>query len=125
MYVFVEKSIEGGWAERYCEILRTIDTQEFLVRPDVAPYVRNAARRRSKLFLTLCFCINAAGALSSSLRLNAHPRTYYWLDTPALSLQEPPTTTYVGVVNRVCNFLRIFPGCGNEEEEEKANMHKY
>lgn len=85
------------------------------------------ARRRSKLFLTLCFCINAAGALSSSLGLNAHPRApYYCLDTPetALSLLEPPTTTYVGIVNRVCNFLRIFPGRGNGKEEEEEDGKK-
>lgn len=73
------------------------------------------ARRRSKLFLTLCFCINAAGArfffpwFKRTLPSSSTP--YYWLDTPetALSLLEPPTTTYAGLVNRVCNFLRIFP----------------
>lgn len=55
MYVFVEKSIEGGWTERYCEILRTIDTQEFLVRPDVAPYVRNASPPPFKIVFNVMF----------------------------------------------------------------------
>lgn len=88
------------------------------------------ARRRSKLFLTLCFCINAAGArfffpwFKRTLPSSSTP--YYWLDTPetALSLLEPPTTTYAGLVNRMCNFLRIFPGRGNEEEEEEDEKKK-